>query len=483
MVPGNMMVKATLAPTASVVLLLGLFIILSTQLFFSSPMVYELTLGLCFSVVTGLVILFSLSQFPVWAVIALMSSGLIAPLALERIAGTRLNIAFLLMPALVTFWLFRRIREGAARAKDPVVSRPLGLWLASIVLAFLLGNLPWFPAPHAPLTAQLAGLAMFLYSGCLLLMTADTISTQKKLQKIVNTFFLLAALRMALVLVPPSSFLPLSVVHALFPSAPLGSTFWTWLMALTFGQLIANRELTLSTRLGLTMLLCGAVYCTFFTGRDWASGWLPGFIACYVALTISRPRLTFVLTLLLTLILLFFAAGIWDRVYTQDQQYSLSTRLDAGRVLLKLFLANPVVGFGPANYYHYTPLLPIRGWYVHFSSHNTYVDLLLQCGVLGLLTFIWLLGAGFKTAWELCARSGTGFLRGFAIGATGGIVGTAVAGLLGDWIVPFVYNVGIAGFRTSIFFWIFFGCVLSVRRLVNSIQSPDATELSPTAEN
>jgi hypothetical protein len=461
-----------------------MFIILLTPLFFfSSPMSYEFILGVCLSAATGFVILFSLSQCPVWALIALMSSGLIAPLALERIAGARLNIAFLLMPALVTFWLFRRIREGAARAKDPVISRPLGLWLVSIVLAFLLGNLPWFPAPHAPLTAQLAGLAMFLYSGCLLLMTADTICTPEKLQKIVNTFFLLAAFRMVLLLVPPASLLPLSVVDVLFPSAPLGSMFWTWLMALTFGQLIANRELTLSARLGLMMLLCGAVYCTFSTGRDWASGWLPGFIACYVALTISKPRLALLVTLLLTFAFLFFAAGIWDRVYTQDQQYSLSTRVDAGRVLLQLFLANPVVGFGPANYYHYTPILPIRGWYVHFSSHSTYLDLLLQCGVLGLLTFIWLLGAGFKTAWALCARSGTGFLRGFAIGATGGMVGTAFAGLLGDWIIPFVYNVGIAGFRTSIFFWIFFGCVLSVRRLVNSIQSPDTTVLCPTAEN
>ena len=35
-------------------------------------------------------------------------------------------------------------------------------------------------------------------------------------------------------------------------------------------------------------------------------------------------------------------------------------------------------------------------------------------------------------------------------------VGNA-AGMLGDWIVPFYYNAGVLGFRSSLLFWVFLG--------------------------
>jgi hypothetical protein len=52
------------------------------------------------------------------------------------------------------------------------------------------------------------------------------------------------------------------------------------------------------------------------------------------------------------------------------------------------------------------------------------------------------------------------------IAAIGGLAGTAFAGLLGDWVIPFVYNVGLNGYRMSVFAWVFLGGLLAVAKLV-----------------
>jgi hypothetical protein len=37
--------------------------------------------------------------------------------------------------------------------------------------------------------------------------------------------------------------------------------------------------------------------------------------------------------------------------------------------------------------------------------------------------------------------------------------------MLGDWIIPFVYNVGFDGFRASIFAWLFLGALLAMDQM------------------
>ena len=40
-----------------------------------------------------------------------------------------------------------------------------------------------------------------------------------------------------------------------------------------------------------------------------------------------------------------------------------------------------------------------------------------------------------------------------------------VAGMLGDWLLPFVYNVGTNGYRASIIGWVFLGGLLAIHQL------------------
>ena len=59
-----------------------------------------------------------------------------------------------------------------------------------------------------------------------------------------------------------------------------------------------------------------------------------------------------------------------------------------------------------------------------------------------------------------------GFAQAYIYGALGGVVGTLVAALLVDWVLPFVYNIGFTGFRGSLLLWLFLGGLVSIEQLV-----------------
>jgi O-antigen ligase len=127
---------------------------------------------------------------------------------------------------------------------------------------------------------------------------------------------------------------------------------------------------------------------------------------------------------------------------------------------------SPVLGLGFANYYWYTPLFPIRGYAVSFNSHNNYVDIGAQMGLVGLVCFLWILWEVGWLGWQLRKQVTSGFAQAYVYGALGGLAAMIVAGMLGDWILPFFYNVGLNGFRTSMLGWLFLGGLVSLEQTV-----------------
>jgi hypothetical protein len=146
--------------------------------------------------------------------------------------------------------------------------------------------------------------------------------------------------------------------------------------------------------------------------------------------------------------------------------YSWGTRIDAWFIVLEIAKISPILGLGFANYYWYTPLFPIRGWYVNFNSHSQYVDLIAQTGLLGLACFFWFFWEVGRLGWQLRERVPEGFARAYVFGAMGGVAGTLVAAALVDWVLPFVYNLGMRGFRASVLGWIFLGGLVSLEQIV-----------------
>jgi hypothetical protein len=56
--------------------------------------------------------------------------------------------------------------------------------------------------------------------------------------------------------------------------------------------------------------------------------------------------------------------------------------------------------------------------------------------------------------------------------AIGGLIATLTAGMLGDWFLPFVYNIGLEGFRSSSFSWMFLGAAASMVYGADNLNRP-----------
>jgi O-antigen ligase len=201
-------------------------------------------------------------------------------------------------------------------------------------------------------------------------------------------------------------------------------------------------------------------YVAIIQASDWKSGWLPPLAAAAILLSFKFRRL-----LILTVPFGIFAAYSLVTGAISTEEYSWGTRVDAWKIVLEISKQNPLFGLGFANYYWYTPLFSIRGWYIQFNSHSQYVDLIAQIGYLGLLSFLWIFFEVGRLSLRLIRALPDGFVRAYSFGVLAGVVGALAAGFLVDWILPFAYNIGFTGFRASVLLWLFFGGLVSVEQI------------------
>lgn len=408
----------------------------------------------------------------------LLAGSLLVPLEVATGTGTNLNFPSLFLPFLVLLWVVRLPRRFSPGEflRPPLPA--LGLFLIVAALSLSLANSPrwafafavsreeWFAlARTAPLRAQIGQLGIFALSAWTFVLVADQIRSLRWLQ-VQTAVFLIAGGFCAASWVVPELRRP---TQGLFPDGVVnGSLFWTWLMALAFTQAAFNRGLPPGVRFALAALCATALHVGIGPSRDWVSGWIPPLVAIAAALWLGVPRLALPVTLAGILLVAAKAERFVALVMSPDNQYSLKTRLEAWRILGRMTLANPVLGLGPANYYHDTHLFPILGWNVPFNSHNNYVDIVAQTGLLGLACLLWFFWQLGRIGWNLVGRAADGFARAYVLGALAGLAGTLAAGMLGDWFLPFLYNMGLRGFRGSMLGWFFLGGLVAVDRITRT---------------
>jgi len=415
----------------------------------------KVVVALLLLVATPLVLNFQVkNHFPGFAVLLVTAVAL--PVEFGSLNSSLLLAALISAFFLIEIVLLRRVFLDASR----VVYAALAFMIIAL-LSFVAGQYPWFPAMRAPMGAQLTGLGLFLLSGGLFLAVGHQVRHLVNLRALTWLFLGAGALVCIADVFPV-----LGIVSHWTKPESLGSLFWTWLVAISFSQAGLNRNLSLSSRVFLFCLTALTLYRCLFLAGSWSSGWLPPLVALGVILLFRLPRLGVSLAFLTLPASLFLASKLWASLMV-NEEYSYMTRLEAWKVMWQIIEKSPLIGVGPANYYHYTLLFPIVGWYVRFNSHNNYADLLAQCGFLGLLAFSWFAFEISRMTFRLRSFVPAGFASAYVVGALGGLAGSLVSGMLADWIIPFVYNIGIRGFRSSLLFWFFLGGILALKRMVS----------------
>jgi hypothetical protein len=399
---------------------------------------------------------------PALGILALILTALLVPS--PRLPGG-LNMTVLLLIFLVGLWLLNMIVNKQVRL---IMSRPIRPLLALILVAcisFVFGQLGWFSyAQTAPLDAQIGGLLIFFLCVGAFLITAHQ-TNLRWLQVLTFVFIGLGGLFILGWFVPPLG----TVTGQIFQRAPVSnSMLWTWLVALAFGQAVFNRKLHIGWRVVLALIVLMTLYVAYFKNSGWKAGYLPPLVAIAATVSARNWRIGLILALLSIGPALYLYS---DAVATDE--YSYSTRIDALLIMLEIIKVSPILGLGPANYYFYTRFFPIRGYFIQFNSHNQYIDITAQTGLLGLACFLWF---GAEMAWlslKLRLDAPEGFAKAYVYGAIGGLAGTFAAGLLVDWIIPFVYNIGLWGMAGSLLAWIFLGGVLAIEQITYSNGEPN----------
>jgi hypothetical protein len=424
-----------------------------------------LVLGLLMAVGAAVVIL----RFPPLGLASVIPVSLVVPLAFSTGTGTGFNATVVVLMGLLALWLLDMWGRRDLRLLPSGPIRPLIVFVVVAVIATLAGMQPWLAfAGTAPVRTQMGGLTVFVLSAGAFLLVAHQVKAVRWLQRFTWLYIALGALFVVGRAVPAVG----SVTGRFFVPGADGSVFWIWLVALAFSQAAFNSRLAPHWRLAL-----GAVVLTAFVALSrvsgWTSGWLPSLVALVVVLWAGAPRVGLIATA---------AGGAWamlnrgqvdELLLGGDNEYSLNTRQEAWGLLSEIVQAtNPVLGLGPANYYYYTPLFPISGYAINFNSHNNYMDIIAQTGLLGLACFIWFVWAVGRLGWQLRQRVPAGFERAYVYGALGGLVGMLDAAMLGDWVLPFVYNVGLTGLRASVMGWFFLGGLVALEQLARRDAQP-----------
>jgi hypothetical protein len=431
-------------------LVFGEFLLIAILAFSASQRQLTLVLLLPFGV--GLVLTFL--RWPSLGLIVASSAGLVVPF----LGPSGLNVTMVLIALLLGLWLLDMVVHKSQI--QLVTSRAISPFLSLIVIAFIsfgVGQLKWLPfALHAPLGAQLGGLSIIVLSASTFLLVANQVRELDWLIRITSAFLAIGALYVLVRSVLPEFGLPTPNV---FPS--VGTVFYVWLVAMAFSQATFNRDLHPGWRLALGGLVLVTLYVLFILKFADKSGWISAFACVAVIIGARSWRVGLALVPVAVLAVL----SVWGRVISTDD-YSISTRFDAWLIMAQIIRISPVLGLGFANYYWYTPLFPIRGYAVSFNSHNNYVDIVAQTGLVGLVCFLWLLWELGRLGWRLRKEVPSGFAQAYVYGSLGGLAGMVVAGMMGDWVLPFFYNLGLNGFRSSMLGWLFLGGLVSLEQMV-----------------
>ena len=411
-------------------------------------------LALVLLVPLGVGLVLTCLRWPSLGLIVASLAGLFVPF----LGPSGLNATMIVVGLLLGLWLLdiisrrRQIQFALSRTIWPLLS-----FLLVATISFGVGQLPWLTfALHAPLGAQLGGLAIIVLSAGTFLLVANQVRDLRWLSRITWAFLTIGAL----------SVIVRSVLPALgFPTRdffqPVGPVFYIWLVSLAFSQALFNGDLQRGWRLVLGALVLVTLYVLVFLKFGDKSGWLSSFV-CIAAIIGARSWRA---GLALVPVAALAAWYMWTGLVATDE-YSISTRFDAWSIMAQIIKISPILGLGFANYYWYTPLFPIRGYAVSFNSHNNYVDIVAQTGLVGLVCYLWLLLELGRLGWRLREHVPGGFAQAYIYGALGGLAGMVVAGMLGDWVLPFFYNVGLNGFRSSMLGWLFLGGLVSLEQMV-----------------
>lgn len=417
-------------------------------------------LGIVGAAVLLLQPMLGLLAMPVVALIVRQSFG----------TGTQvqLNSAALLVPVMLGVLLLDLVVRKNSHLVRSRTFLPLGLFLLAALLSLLIGNATWDPfVPRNTnfIWVQLGQWTIFSLSAGAYFLTAQLVREERWLRRLTWTFLILGGGLAILRVLPFDVSLFQDIATVGLNRAP----FWMLLAAISGGLLLFDGEQSRGQRIYLLGILVVVLYFSFVIARKSSSTWVGVSAALAVLVWLRWPRFRWVIVVSIVLLL---AAGIlFPAVYNFAGGEADWERTGLGRVVLiervvEVSMRNPITGLGLASYRVYAATRPLGIWDVpQVSSHNNYVDLFSQVGLVGMAIFTWFVIEVARLGNDLRGRYSRSFASGYVHSMLATLASALVLMLFADWILPFVYNIGFPGFQASVLVWLFLGGLVALDQM------------------
>jgi hypothetical protein len=407
---------------------------------------------------------------PVLGLFALIVGALLIRFDIGTGTEVKLNLAALLVPALLGLWLLDMVRRRELRLASSLLNKPLWVFLFAGLFSLLVGIVTWdaaVPRSGSLIIVQLAQWALFAFSVGACWLMGNLVCDKTRLKHL--TFFYLAiAGGLAILRVLPGGS---NVEYGVTTFAVERSPFWMLLMALASGQLLFNEKLSATWRLFLLVVLAAILLFAFVLERQTLSH-LAGVVSAAGMLAWLRwPRWRWAFGLMAALTVLIFSSALYQFVGgNAEWEESGGSRLALIGRVVEVTMRNPVTGLGPAAYRSYARMKPLaygQALWVdpQVNSHNNYVDLFAHMGLVGLAIFFWFSIEVVRLCFRLRRYFVGGFEAGYLNAMLAAWVSSLVLMLFADWILPHVYNIGFPGFQASVLVWLFLGGLVSLEQV------------------
>jgi hypothetical protein len=417
---------------------------------------------------------------PALGPVALVAVALIVPIEFGTGTEVMLNPVTLLVPVLIVLWLLANAHRRELRIVHSRTVLPLLLFLASGLISLLAGNATWDPlVPRSAnfTIVQLAQWAIFGFSAAAFLLCANTIRSEAALRRLVYVFLLIGGGLAVLSAMVGAR----TLVNRVATLALIRAPFWILLLAVAGGQLLFNERLGNGWRLVCLACVGAVAVYAFIQEQEAVSNWVGGGTVGLMLVALRFRRLRW--PLIIAVVVLALVGILFPAVYNfaggdVEWQASGGSRLELIEHVVSVTMRDPILGIGPAAYRPYARMQPLAYGYTVWeepliNSHNNYVDIFSQTGLIGLGLFLWFMGEVAWLCWRLQRRNLTGFSSGYVNGMLASWAGIMVAMVFLDWFLPFVYNVGFPGFQASILVWLFLGGLVALENMARS-EGPDS---------
>lgn len=388
-----------------------------------------------------------------------------------------ITLAMLLVSLLAAIWIIRMVAARQLRLVASGLNMPLVAFLGSGILSWIAARLAAGSSAQLPgniLSVQVGQFAVYALSALAFFLGANHPLGERTLKA--WTVFLVAV--GVLVMVSDVVAGWRHTVGMWFGS------LYMWPVVFPVAQALFNQRLPRSWKLVSWSVVGLWTVWAVRTSMSFKGGWVPALLALFLLLSLKSRR--YLLVGFLSIGLVVLAAGperVLGALLQSEESSASPIRSALWLDVFRMGLRSPVFGLGLATYsyhwqdptfesisYRYVSTSAFRRDAYNPPAHNMYADVFAQMGALGMVFLLWTLLAGIRLGFLASRQAPAGFSQAYACSVLCGFVSMVISSFFfADWLLPYVYNIGLRGFPQAAYTWLLLGTLVPLATMGRSV--------------